>query len=337
MLQSKAISHSHYLERYKTHVVKRILSILKESDKSIVQKIRAVEDDPFNQRRLERMLSDIRIINSEAEAQLNIGLTDELKEFGAYEADFEARTLQKSIPIQVGITQPSPDQIYAAVKAKPFDGLLLKDQVRRYGQSRMLKVEQAIRQGWVEGESITEIVGRVRGTPQMNFTNGVLNVSNQHAEALVRTAVNHTHAVARESLFNNNRDIIKGVQYVATLDTKTTMICANLDGKVFPVDEGPRPPQHFNCRSTVVPVVKSWREMGIDRDEVPATTRASMDGQEPAKTTYSSWLKRQSAGVQRDALGDRRYEMFRDGTPIEKFVRDGRELTLEQLKKAGVE
>jgi hypothetical protein len=33
-------------------------------------------------------------------------------------------------------------------------------------------------------------------------------------------------------------------------------------------------------------VLKTWRELGIDADEVPQTTRASMDGQVPAKQTF---------------------------------------------------
>jgi SPP1 gp7 family putative phage head morphogenesis protein len=291
-----------------------------------------MDPDSFSRQRLERLLDEIRGINAEAVAEIEIGLDDELREFGSYESEWQAREIQSAVPIEINITQPSPDQVYAAVQSRPFDGMILGDQVRQYGNARVQQIERAVRQGWIEGETIQRIARRVRGTRAANYTDGAIATSRRQAESLVRTAVNHTHTVARQSLYDSNRDLIKGIQYVATLDNRTTMICASLDGQVFPIDEGPRPPQHMGCRSTSVPIVKSWRELGIDLDDAPEGTRASMNGQVPAKETYSSWLKKQPAATQREVLGESRYKMFRDGTPIDRFVADGRVLTLEQLK-----
>jgi SPP1 gp7 family putative phage head morphogenesis protein len=89
-----------------------------------------------------------------------------------------------------------------------------------------------------------------------------------------------------------------------------------------------------NCRSTTCPVVKSWRELGIDIDEAPAGTRASMNGQVPEKTTYNDWLKGQPAKVQDDILGPGRGKLFRDGThSVSNFVdrKTGRHYTLKEL------
>jgi SPP1 gp7 family putative phage head morphogenesis protein len=46
----------------------------------------------------------------------------------------------------------------------------------------------------------------------------------------------------------------KKYRYVATLDSRTSSICAALDGREFEYGKGPMPPQHFNCRSTTVPI-----------------------------------------------------------------------------------
>jgi SPP1 gp7 family putative phage head morphogenesis protein len=257
MLQSRSISHAHYLERYKTQVVKRILEILKPSERNIVERLQTVDPDTFTEARLRRLLEDVRTISAEAVAELNIGLSDELKEFGAYESEWQAQQIQTAVPIEINITQPSPDQIFAAIQSRPFAGMLLADQVTQYGERRVALIEQAVRQGWIEGETIQSIARRVRGSRASNYTDGIISTTRKHAESLVRTAVNHTHTVARQSLYDNNRDLVKGVQYVATLDNRTTMICASLDGSIHPIDSGPRPPQHFGCRSTTVPVVKS--------------------------------------------------------------------------------
>ena len=89
-----------------------------------------------------------------------------------------------------------------------------------------------------------------------------------------------------------------------------------------------------NCRSTQAPVTKSWRELGVDMDEVPAGTRASMDGQVPAETTYLEWLGKQPAGVQDEVLGPTRAKLYRDGKlPMDRMYGDkGQWLSIDQLR-----
>lgn len=96
---------------------------------------------------------------------------------------------------------------------------------------------------------------------------------------------------------------------------------------------------HWRCRSVGVPVTKSFRDLGIDIDELSPGTRASMDGQVPADTTYGQWLKRQSAARQDDVLGPTRGALFRrGGLTIDKFADErGRELTLAELRERDAE
>lgn len=50
--------------------------------------------------------------------------------------------------------------------------------------------------------------------------------------------------------------------------------CALADGAVYGLDEPrPRLPAHANCRGMYVPVAKSWRDFGIDVDDLEAVTR----------------------------------------------------------------
>jgi hypothetical protein len=82
-------------------------------------------------------------------------------------------------------------------------------------------------------------------------------------------------------------------------------------------------------------VTKSFRDLGIDLDEVAEGTRASMDGQVPADLTYGGWLAKQPAAVQDDILGATKGKLFRDGgLTVNRFVdRVGREYTLDELKR----
>lgn len=126
---------------------------------------------------------------------------------------------------------------------------------------------------------------------------------------------------------------------VAGVVVHNSAVCRARDGKVYPLDSGPRPPAHPNCRSSTVPVLKSWKEMGINLKEAPEGTRSSMNGQVPADLTYQEWLKNQSADFQDDVLGVTKGKLFRNGgLSLDRFVdRAGKELTLDQLMKREAE
>jgi hypothetical protein len=108
-------------------------------------------------------------------------------------------------------------------------------------------------------------------------------------------------------------------------------------GEEFEYGKGPTPPQHFNCRSTTVPVV-NYDELGFTPP--PPAKRASAGGQVPADQTYGQWLAKQDLETKAKALGaskvpyfNRLVEKHGPTNAIAKLVRDdGSELTLEQLR-----
>lgn len=53
-----------------------------------------------------------------------------------------------------------------------------------------------------------------------------------------------------------NSDVVQSVEWVSTLDSKTTPQCRTFDKRRFKLTEGPRPPIHISCRSTVVAVTR---------------------------------------------------------------------------------
>ena len=90
----------------------------------------------------------------------------------------------------------------------------------------------------------------------------------------------------------------------------------------------------------MIPVTKSWKELGINLKEAPAGTRASMNGQVPATMTYNDWLKKQPVGFQDDILGKAKGQLYRKGgLPMDKFVdmKTGHEFTLKELRTKDIE
>lgn len=76
----------------------------------------------------------------------------------------------------------------------------------------------------------------------------------------IRTALFESLNEARFSAFTDPDlgDFVEALEYSAILDSRTTDICKHLDDRVYPVDSpfwnSHRPPNHFNCRSILVPV-----------------------------------------------------------------------------------
>ncbi|EEB45667.1 hypothetical protein PROVALCAL_02316, partial [Providencia alcalifaciens DSM 30120] len=88
-------------------------------------------------------------------------------------------------------------------------------------------------------------------------------------------------------------------------------------------------------RSTETFVTKSWRELGIDANEMDAGTRASMDGQVPVETNFLDWVQRQPDWRQRQVFGETRFRLMKEGGmhPSEFYTDKGEFISLEQLKK----
>jgi len=242
--------------------------------------------------------------------------------------------LTGNVSVSLGATLSSPELIFAAVQAKPFEGRLLASWVEGMSAARIDRVETAIRMGIVEGQTIDEIIRRLKGTRAMNYTDGILDISRRSAKSMAITYISHVSSAARQQVFESNSTLLKGVEWVSTLDGRTSSVCQARDGEVYPTNSGPRPPAHIGCRSTTIPVLKSWKELGIDIEEVPEGTRASMDGQVSAKETYQTWLAKKPADFQDHVLGKGKGELFRKGDlTLDKFVDlNGHALTLEQLQ-----
>lgn len=331
------IRHQVNIQRLSSATVKKLIPLLDKADADIVAKLLARSDvleGSFTSVRLEKLLDAVRDINQAAHVAAEKELTGELLKIATYEAGFQQRLIGSTLPVAWDFVSPTAEMLNAAVNARPFQGRLLKEWVSELDVGKARRLRDAIRLGVVQGETVDQIVRRVRGTKALNYADGVMAIGRRGAEAMVRTAVAHTTTAARDEFNAANADLIASEQWVATLDTRTCPHCMGLDGQKFELGKGTKTPAHIGCRCVRVPVTKSWRELGFDIDDLPPGTRASMNGQVSATENYDSWLRKQPASVQDEALGPSRGALFRSGkVPVDRFTnRAGDELTLEQLK-----
>ncbi|MGM9512444.1 minor capsid protein [Larkinella sp. GY13] len=325
------IKHSVYLERYKSGVLKKIIGLLNRSEADLIEQIagrlatiekRGYDFGQDTTKRLNALLDDIRTRRAKVYDVLGKQLFNEMAEFARYEADFQIK-MAENAGIDVELSMPSNAQLKAIVTSQPFQGRLLKEWAQGLEQADVRRIQDAVRIGITEGQTTDQIVRRIRGTKAAQYQDGVLEIARRDAEAVVRTAIGHTQNRARMEVFNANADIIPGVQYAAVLDSKTTVLCASRDGKVYALDKAPPIPAHWRCRSIYVPYFGP-----------PEGNRASKYGPVPAATTFEEFLKKQSVEFQEEVLGVERAKLFRAGQPLSKFVdKSGHVYTLKELAR----
>lgn len=230
------------------------------------------------------------------------------------------------------------------------NGKVLQKSFRGLAESQADLFAKTVRNGLLTGESTDRLARRLKGrlrfgqpgsARQIAQAGGeVTSVANHQVMALVRTSLNQVANEASQQVYEANQDVTKRYRYVATLDGRTSPICRALDGQEFEYGKGPKPPQHFNCRSTTVPVI-DYEGLGVTPP--PPSKRRSRDGLVPANQTYGQWLHNQSKETKADILGPEKVPYFnrlaRKYGPtdaIRKFVsQDGSELTLDQLRERG--
>lgn len=333
------VNHNIDLQRYGNGVVNRIIAILNKTDadlfSQLTAKLETLPPNSFTVERLDALLASTRALNAQAYAEVSTELNRELKSLVEYESGYQLNLFSNTVPVNISFASVNIEQAYTAALARPFQGRLLKEWMQGLEADKAAKIRDAVRIGYVENETLSQITQRIRGTRALNYKDGLLEITRNNTEAVVRTALNHYANFAKERFFDDNASVLKGLRWTSTLDARTSSICQARDGKIYPLDSGPRPPAHMNCRSIMVAITKSWAELGIDAQELPASTRASMDGAVPDSLTYQTWLEKQSHSRQNEILGVTKAKLFRDGgLSVDRFVNNkGHTYTLDELRK----
>ena len=338
------IRHAVFLEKLKAGEVGKFAPFLKEIDRSIRDRLTQSDLSEYNVKRLEQLLKEVdslllSIFDSYS-AQLNLDLID----IANYEAEFEALSLTRSTPAGASFdaAMPTVTAIRAAVLTNPLSvrgiggGKLLKAFIKGWTVAERERVNGVIRQGFFEGQTNFEIIRLIRGTKSAGYKDGILATTNRNASTVVHTAIQHVSSQARMEVAKANTDVVQEIQMVATLDSKTSQLCRSMDKRKFPVDSGPRPPFHPNCRTTFILLTR------LSETFAEGATRASVgeDGpkQVSASLDYYHWLQQQPAAFQDVAIGPVRAKLFREGgLTVERFAelqldRNFAPLTLVQMK-----
>ena len=195
---------------------------------------------------MDELVTNIRHNIETLSTGYNIGLGNTLKdayEDGYFRTMFDA---QKRAGVGVSFTAPGGKQLETAIREK-WLGQNYSDRIWTDKKRLTDNIEQMLSQEFVRGRGPNDIA--------RDFADR-LKVSYSNAQRLIRTEINY---ISNKGSLQAYKDtgIVEKYRYLATLDSRTSDICRELDGKVFEIKEAKvgvnLPPLHPYCRSTTVP------------------------------------------------------------------------------------
>ena len=296
-----------HMERLKRQMVNEFGLTIKEIDKVL----RGLDVEGLTVKQLDKYLVKIDDKLRKTLGVFGDSYREQLRDIFLDSYDFEAKSLANAYPTLPPIGMPDAIASIATSslrKPMPLDrseGIQLDKLIANFEDKQVETIKSKIRMGHYEGKTNQQLVKELIGSRANGYKDGVADVTRRQAEAIIRTGVQQVANDARLEIAKQNADIVIGEQIVATLDNRTSQVCRSLDGRVFKVGEGRRPPFHINCRSTFILVLDPKYRGNTDK-------RASYEGVTDNKSYYD-WLKTQSHQFQDDALGKVRGKLFRDG------------------------
>lgn len=207
---------------------------------------------------------------------------------------YQSEWTDKLLGADVGYSVLTENAVRALIESDPFDGKILSEWIAEQQLATQTKIKQAVRVGVMNGLPANDIVDALINDPVSPFVG-----TRRNAEILVRTAAAHVSSQADIRSFKAAG--YESYQLSAVLDTRTTKLCAALDGRVYKMSDPRRkvPPFHPGCRTTMIAV---------------------FEGDEPFGDDYETWLGKQSEAAQIKVLGRARFKMWKAGAGLESFV-----------------
>lgn len=305
----------------------------------------------FGQRRLDHVIVDSRAMIRDAYRDSYRGLRRDLVSLGLDEreafrsitnrgfgTDLVSRSIDRS-----AITEILDDR---AITANFDSAETLRGFFEREAAAHHRRVSGTLRQGFSQGDTLSQMVSRLRET------NGV---QARESVAIARTAYNHVTNNVRIQMMQRNAHLFRGVIAIAMLDGRTTPICISRSNGMWDLSTGnplpgspvriqfPGPvPWHFAERTQLYPLTRSARSIGRQSESarraianLTPEQRRFLNADPPAQESYTEWLRRQPEAVQTNVLGRSRRELWLEGRlSLNDLVsQKGRPLTLGQLAK----
>ncbi|MDW8056606.1 MAG: DUF935 family protein [Elusimicrobiota bacterium] len=157
---------------------------------------------------------------------------------------------------EVDIRKIKPQEILDWLDKHAYD---LAGDIKDYIMSEYRDI---LKNAILRGDDIKSVINALDKVIKEYVAEGILYeaLPGYRLEAIVRTHITQTYNLGRKSFFEDPqlKGYVVGYQYSAILDARTSTICEWLDNKTYSVYfrdlEIITPPNHWNCRSLLIPI-----------------------------------------------------------------------------------
>lgn len=159
------------------------------------------------------------------------------------------------------------------------------------------ELETALSQAFIRGDCIDKVIKTFYKRMGVGYSRVANIIQTEHAY------------IAGEATFKGYEETgVEKYEYLATLDTRTSQICRDMDGKTFKLREKVvwlnYPPLHCRCRSTTVPYFEDEESYGkrIARDHEGKVYYV------PEDMTYHDWYDKYVKGNPDELLAEKKHQ-----------------------------
>jgi SPP1 gp7 family putative phage head morphogenesis protein len=242
-----------------------------------------------------------------------------VSDFIGAELDFQTNNLRRSVGDWYSVQSVNRGQLSREITGQP---LKLFNETKGYptmtksfeniGGSELTRISAIIRKGIASGEVEEEVIKKVLSTTKL---------TENQAKTLVTTHFTQADSIVRQKVLEANKEVYSGYVFTAILDSRTSELCSRYDNLFQSADNlKVRPPLHWRCRSVLVPVLRSKKEMlattsdRLNKEKLGSVADGLLSGSLPIKETFTEWLTRQPMATKLDKLGsEEKVSLFERG------------------------
>lgn len=317
------MKHLINLERLKVHLSNKFKTTLNEIDEFLQLVVFRHEISELKYKEFELLIGESKQELMGFLVGYALDLSNDWQELYNYSYTLETKMVDDDKLDTLNINKPQFDAD-SPIKLSAQVGVTLNQILAKFGDEQSTQISNAISYAYTNGLTNQELIQIIRGTRKNRYQDGILQTTTRHAKTIAHTGTAIVASQAKQQFIHDNKDIIKGIKILATLDLRTSGICRHLDGEIMPIDKAVYPPYHYNCRSSF--------EIVYDGYQSPKQ-RASMDGV-VKNQTYYEWLKNQPKAYQVEVLGKKKAKLFQESSVDEfkEFDKNLRPMTLDEIK-----
>ena len=183
-----------------------------------------------------------------------------------------AYTIDKGVTTNIDFTILNKEMVKAAVEM-PIENVMFSDRIWKNKELLVNRIRQDVEKALIQGESVEKLARKIKNT---------FGSSAYESKRLLQTEVARCQTQSFNNIYKDS-GIVKKVMWSSTLDTKTNPEDAQLDGKIWGIDEKhSEPPLHPNCRCCLIAVIDEWS---------PSERRDNSTGEVIPYKTYEEWAK----------------------------------------------